>query len=361
MHNQKRDLSSLQHLNPSIKVAVPELRGEAITKATAITPTSGQQSAGRVVSKIRVPSVDGVREVVTTANITPTPIEAVIPPTMSNKRKQEEVQKVETIPAKKSKTVKKAKVNDAAMKRRNDRIKQSLNDHHLHTDGNRFPEEGLSFVAYDAYSIPLLCSHSIEHQYPFEILNKPSDKLKRSFEDESETEVFSRNMLVLRQEALRLSRKRFWTSEDLGRKKTLKSGPTRVIGDCDLYLYDGKVHVATEQGLLLAAAYLELIGVPDSQPVRFDGHQPAWMGLITTTPERRRVLKSWKPTTVVRDGGCISIMSGSIVVVYEHGVFDIDTTTGEESRMAYGARVEDGVAGWFMYSNTCRMDWLRSR
>jgi hypothetical protein len=244
------------------------------------------------------------------------------------------------------------------MKRRNQKIKQYLNDQRLHVEQNRLPEEGLNFFAYDAYSIPLLCSRSINHGYPFEIVNKSSDKLKRSFDNESEAEVFGRKMLVLRQEALRLSRKRFWTAEDLGRKKASKRESARIIDDCDLYLYDDKVHVATEQGLLPVAVYLKLIGVPDTQPVRFEGHKPTWMGLITTRPERRRVLKTWEPTSSLRDGGCISITSGSIVVAYEHGIFDTDTTTGEESQMAYGARMDDGVAGWFVYANTCRVDWL---
>jgi hypothetical protein len=301
---------------------------------------------------MKVPEMDKSREVLTTGNFISPSSKASMPSKKRNKRRQEEVEDAKTIPAKK------AKMNDTAIKRRNDKIKQSLNDHHLHADENRFPEEGFTFVAYDAYSIPLLCSHSIEHQYPFEILNKPSDKLKRSFNNESEVEIFNRKMRVLRQGALRLSGKRFWTSEDLGREKTSRSEPARVVSDCDLYLYNGRVHIATEQGLLLAASYLKLIGVPDTQPVRFDGHKPAWMGLITARPERRRVLKTWDPTPVLRERGCISIVSGSIVVVYEHGVFDIDNTAGEKPQMAYGARMDDGFSGWFMYANTCRMDWL---
>ncbi|KAG9190810.1 hypothetical protein G6011_08898 [Alternaria panax] len=356
--NWKSEPSLLQHSGASTKVAVLESSDAAVIEVTAINPKSRQQNTSRIVSKTQVTEVDECKETVATANSSTASSKADLSPTKRSKRKQLEVEDVETIPAKKTKKPETAKVNVAAVKRRNEKIKQSLADQQLHADQNRFPEEGITFVNYDAYSIPLLCSHSIEHGYPFKIMDRPSEKLKRSFDNESETEIFSRKMLVLRQEALRLSRKRFWTSEDLGRKITLKSEPPRVISDCDLYLYDGKVYVATEQGLLLVAVYLKLIGVPDTQPVRFDGHQPAWMGLITARPERRRVLKTWEPTLVLREGGCIRIMSGSIVVVYEHGIFDIDTTTGEESRMVYGARMDDGVAGWFMYANTCRMDWL---
>jgi hypothetical protein len=45
-------------------------------------------------------------------------------------------------------------------------------------------------------------------------------------------------------------------------------------------------------------------------------------------------------------------------MVYEHGVFDIDNTADGKSQMAYGARMDDGFTGWFMYANTCRIDWL---
>ena len=355
--NQKSEASPVRQPGASNELAGLQSRDEAFDNTNVADPKLRQQSTSKIASEIQAGVVD-TREPVATANFTAVPSKADMLPTKRNKRRRDEVEDNDMVPAKRTKKPETVKVNCVAMKRRNQKIKQYLNDQRLHVEQNRLPEEGLNFVAYDAYSIPLLCSRSINHGYPFEIVNKPSDKLKRSFDNESEAEVFGRKMLVLRQEALRLSRKRFWTAEDLGRKKASKRESARIIDDCDLYLYDDKVHVATEQGLLPVAVYLKLIGVPDTQPVRFEGHKPTWMGLITTRPERRRVLKTWEPTSSLRDGGCISITSGSIVVAYEHGIFDTDTTTGEESQMAYGARMDDGVAGWFVYANTCRVDWL---
>jgi hypothetical protein len=350
--SQNTNASSTNQSNGSSEVATTESREEPIIRATVLPPKPRQQSAEKITDKVENQEVAQGKTSGTAVRSSPILSQADILSAKRSKRKLDEVDNCEV------KSPKKLKVNHDAIKRRNAKIIQSLADHHLYEDENRFPEEGVTFVDYDAYSIPLLCSPSIDHQFPFELLSKPSDRLKRSFSDERETEVFSRKMLVLRQEALRLSRKKFWTSEDLGRETVSKLEPTKVIGDCDLYLYNKKVHVATERGLLLAAEYLKLIGVPDTQPVRFHGKKPAWMDLITAKPEHRRVLESWDPTAALKEGGCISIAHGSTVVIYEHGIFELDTKTGVESQMAYGAREDDGITGWFDYSKTCRMDWL---
>jgi hypothetical protein len=350
--NQKSIESTVSYAATSSKITTTDLHVEYANRATATTPKSQEQGVEKTAYQMESSKFENRKADDETAHHSPASIQADIPPTKRSKRKYEGVEGSEGT------LRKKAKVNFDAIERRNAKIKKSLDDHHLHAERDCFPEEGVTFVDYDAYSIPLLCSQSIEHQFPFEILDRPSDKLKRSFNSESEEEVFSRKMLVLRQEALRLFRKKFWSSDDLGRKETSKIEPTKVISDCDLYLYNGKAHVATERGLLLTAVYLKIIGVPDTQPVRFYGHRPAWMRLITANPERRHVLETWNPIAALRDGGCITITCGSTVVVYEHGVFDIDTTTGAESRMAYGMREEDCVAGWFEYSKTCRIDWF---
>ncbi|KAI4665832.1 uncharacterized protein J4E78_003297 [Alternaria triticimaculans] len=351
--SQNTKASSLKQSDASTKIAAAMSPDTSVTKGAVSTPKSRQPSAGKEIHKTEDAKAGESSAGGTKPKPSSTPSQTVTPPAERSKRKFVELENPEVA------SRKKAKASHEAIKRRNTKIKKSLDDHHLYAGQGRFPEEGVTYFDYDVYSIPLLCSHTIEHQYPFEVMNKPSNRLKRSFVDENEVHVFGRKMLVLRQEALRLSRKKFWTSEDLGRKDASKVEPTRDIGDCDLYLYNGKVHIATERGLLLAAEYLKLIGVPDTQPVRFHGNKPAWMSQVTPKPEHRRVLESWHPSAALKEGGCISITHSSTVVVYEHGVFDIDHNTGAETRMAYGAREDDGVVGWFDYSKTCRIDWLK--
>ncbi|KAI4658744.1 uncharacterized protein J4E79_006503 [Alternaria viburni] len=351
--SQNTKASSLKQSDASTKTAATMRPDTSVTKGAASTPKSRQPSAGEGLHKMEDAKAGESREDGAKPKPSSTPSQTVTPPAEHRKRKLVELENPEVA------SRKKAKASHEAIKRRNAKIKKSLDDHHLYAGQDRFPEEGVTFFDYDVYSIPLLCSHTIEHQYPFEPMDEPSDRLKRSFTDDNEVHVFGRKMLVLRQEALRLSKKKFWTSDDLGRKDASKVEPTRDIGDCDLYLYNGKVHVATERGLLLAAEYLKLIGVPDTQPVRFHGYKPAWMSQVTPKPEHRRVLESWHPSATLKEGGCISITHSSTVVVYEHGVFDIDHNTGAETRMAYGAREDDGVVGWFDYSKTCRIDWLK--
>ncbi|KAI4696776.1 uncharacterized protein J4E88_000954 [Alternaria novae-zelandiae] len=350
---QDTKASSIKQFDASTKTATTMPPDTSVTKGAASTPKSRQPSAGKEIHKMEDAKAGESREGGAKPKPSSTPSQTVTPPAERRKRKLVELENPEVA------SRKKAKASHEAIKRRNAKIKKSLDDHHLYAGQDRFPEEGVTFFDYDVYSIPLLCSHTIEHQYPFEPMDEPSDRLKRSFTDDNEVHVFGRKMLVLRQEALRLSKKKFWTSDDLGRKDASKVEPTRDIGDCDLYLYNGKVHVATERGLLLAAEYLKLIGVPDTQPVRFHGYKPAWMSQVTPKPEHRRVLESWHPSATLKEGGCISITHSSTVVVYEHGVFDIDHNTGAETRMAYGAREDDGVVGWFDYSKTCRIDWLK--
>ncbi|KAJ4361824.1 hypothetical protein N0V83_010765 [Neocucurbitaria cava] len=111
------------------------------------------------------------------------------------------------------------------------------------------------FFDYGNDSLPILYSIWINHVDGKQPITEPS--------------------FALRQDALALYR-RSWSGDDLGRTDTPKTGPTRTIDDVDLYFRHGKIHVAAERGLLLAADYLRMIGVPDTQPVRFDGKKPAW-------------------------------------------------------------------------------------
>jgi hypothetical protein len=241
---------------------------------------------------------------------------------------------------------------ELAQQKRNNQLLNLMNKLPEHEEKNI--EKELNFIDYGVFSIPLVCSAAIEHQYPYTPVYNLTAYLKKEM-TEYAASVFEFTMIELRQKALYLSRQNNLTSEDLGRKDMRKSMPVRYITDCDLYLYDDKVHVATTNGLVLAADYLQLIGVPDEQPVRFKGHEPAWMRPVKAMLEHRRVLVGYKVTTdEEKKYGNIDIYSGSTVFVYERAVELID---GEENVLAFGARVKDGARGWFPYEQTCRLDW----
>jgi hypothetical protein len=220
----------------------------------------------------------------------------------------------------------------------------------------KFPEDVLNYIDYGIYSMPIMCSGLIEHYHATELIDEPSNELKETLSANA-VQMFGRKMLLLRRDALALSKKKFLTSKDLGRKDVHKTEPPRVVDDCDLYLYEGKIYIATELGLLLAADYLKLIGVPDSQPVRFNGYKPAWAKKLEAKQHGRRILQEFTPSAVLIKEGVIGLELGSTVRVYDLGIFARDPKTNEPSWMAYGVR-NDGVEGWFPYhEETCRIDW----
>jgi hypothetical protein len=220
----------------------------------------------------------------------------------------------------------------------------------------KFPEDVLNYVDYGVYSIPIMYSGFIEHYHATELIDEPSDELKATLTVNA-IQMFGRKMLLLRRDAIALSRKNFLTPKDLGRKNVHKTEPTRVIDDCDVYLYEGKIYIGTEHGLLLAADYLKLIGIPDSQPVRFNGYKPAWVKELEAKQHGRRVLQQFTPPAALIKEGVIGLELGSTVRVYDLGIFARDPKTNEPNWMAYGVR-NDGVEGWFpYYEETCRIDW----
>ena len=222
-----------------------------------------------------------------------------------------------------------------------------------------YPQKTVEYVDYSIYSIPVLYSTFIEHEYEFEPIDKPPEDLKKTM-TESEIELFGRKMLLIRQAALRLTnKKKRRLSEVLGRKDVPMSGPLKVIEDCDLYLHDDKIHVATEHGLLTVPNYLELIKIPETQPVRFEGRKPSWMKQVLERRVCRRAAIHFDPSDILLAEGCIMLPSEAVLIVLDQGIFDINIANGEESRMAYGFRVRDGVEGWFPYEATCRIDWLQ--
>jgi hypothetical protein len=214
------------------------------------------------------------------------------------------------------------------------------------------PECDFKLLDYDDNSVPVLYSTTITHTDSTELLNSPPEEL-----------VF---------DALDAVERGFkpdqygWPSAIglLGRKPN-RDMPTKVLSDIDLYLHesDGKLYVATDQGLIIVAQYLKLIGVPDTQPVRFNGRIPPWAKAALNAREKRRVVRSFgsfretagsktaERVSEERDGN-LSLKLGSSVVVYK-----ID----ENDEWAYGRSCEDDKKGWFPISYTCPVDWSLDR
>jgi hypothetical protein len=195
------------------------------------------------------------------------------------------------------------------------------------------PELVFTYAGYDDDSIPILHSALIQRRDSPEFLNNPSVELKKK-------------AYIL------LEKPGGFTAEDMGRPvKISKSGRTRVIDDVDLYtMTDGKIYVATEQGLLLAADYLRLAGIADTTRVRFQGLKPAW---VKASVARRFTKKVWTsnfdPDAPERENpflplpeGDLGLLRGAPVQVYEQ-----HPTNGR----AFGRRVDNNLLGWFDYEN----------
>ncbi|CAO2653160.1 Nn.00g025710.m01.CDS01 [Neocucurbitaria sp. VM-36] len=191
----------------------------------------------------------------------------------------------------------------------------------------------LEFLSYGGDSVPIMYSTSIKHGDDEKLITEPS--------------------LYLRQDALTMLARR-WTSNDLGRTNRRKTEPTRTIDDCDLYFRNGKVYVATERGLLLAADYIRLIGIPDTQPVRFNGRKPAWTKVVEGRRHYRRVEESCTPGDAEQSQGLLELMSGSTVMVFERLT---ERFEGKDVELAYGMRLDTGAKGWFPYDLTCPVCW----
>jgi hypothetical protein len=196
------------------------------------------------------------------------------------------------------------------------------------------PECPHTYAEYDNDSVPILHSIHIQHQNHFLLLNTPEVQLKL--------------------DALELIERGIKT-KDLGRPDVPKKGPPKIIDDCDLYLRKGKIYVATERGLLLAARYFKLAGIPDTTPVRFNGVKPAWAKesvarryarRIATTTEGPEMLGRYNSHPPVPPGD-LGLEIGFVVEVYERHPSD---------GRAYGRRLDNDKVGWFDYNHTVSLD-----
>jgi hypothetical protein len=193
-----------------------------------------------------------------------------------------------------------------------------------------------TYASYNNDSIPVLHSALIQRRISPDLLNNPSVELKV-------------------QAHILLERAGGFTSEDMGRCNVPKSGRTKVINNVDLYLMeDGKIYVATERGLLLAAHYVKLAGIADTTPVRFNGVKPAWVKASIARRFSRKVgTTTENPDAPERENpfpplprGDLGLMVGYVVQVYER-----HPTNGR----AFGRRVDNDKLGWFDYDNTTEL------
>jgi hypothetical protein len=132
-----------------------------------------------------------------------------------------------------------------------------------------------------------------------------------------------------------------WKGLPLGRKNGSDSSlPTKVITDVDLYLRlaDNKVYVASEQGLILAASYLTLIGVPPTQKVKWNGRIPMWAQAAELERHERRVMVEWEAT----EPDHLDVMRGAFVHVHER----------RDDGMAFCRTFDGTKMGWFPYALT---------
>tara|TARA_R110002003_G_scaffold103_9_gene8175 strand:- start:6797 stop:8119 length:1323 start_codon:yes stop_codon:yes gene_type:complete len=222
---------------------------------------------------------------------------------------------------------------------------QQLRDKHNKTYAPIYPNRDCEheYAPYDEYSVPILQSALIKRQEATDVLlNNPSIELKQA-------------ALALLECGLK--------AHHIGRPDVAKSGPTRVIDDCDLYFRDGMIHVASERGTLLAATYLKLLGIADTTPVRFNGLQPAWVKRSLAQRHLRRVEvpTEWddpwytldpekpmeaKPLLEPLRPGELGLDASCIVEIFER----------HPQGTCYGRRSDNGKVGWFEYENTVGLD-----
>jgi hypothetical protein len=225
-------------------------------------------------------------------------------------------------------------LTDYQHRRVNDKLKRSCKtSRYVAAPVVANPECPHTYAEYDDDSIPILQSASIHRRESPTLLNNPSVELRV-------------------QAHILLENGRGFTAEDMGRPNVPKSGRTRAIDSVDLYLKtDGKIYVATERGLLLAAHYLKLAGIGDTTPVRFKGIKPAWFkASVAQRFSRKAETTTDDPDAPERENpflplpkGDLGLMIGYVVQVYER-----HPTNGR----AFGRRVDNDKLGWFDWENT---------
>ena len=129
-------------------------------------------------------------------------------------------------------------------------------------------------------SVPILYSSMVAHSSDSHLLNNPSGTLVV-------------NALAIVGPSVDPQANRGWPSTiEVPGRTASATNPVKVVKDVDLYLHQNssKLCVATDRGLITVTAYLDLIGVPKWQPVRFEGSIPSWARAAFRNPEKRRIV-----------------------------------------------------------------------
>lgn len=244
-------------------------------------------------------------------------------------------------------------------------------------------ESELEFLPYLNDSVPVLFSLKIQHSSENTLLNNPPGMLVL-------------DALTAVEKNSRLQSKGTWPSSiELMGRTPRKGKPVKVVDDVDLYLHekDGKLHVATDLGLVAILQYLKLIGVPEDRPVRFMGRVPPWAKGALNSRYTRKVAQVWGQDKFVKKDmpleahqvvlsfkshveevkhrkkeagldhaddmkildagpGDLPLPLGSTVIVYK---------VDDDDLWAYGRLSGTDKTGRFPISYTCPMDWSLDR
>jgi hypothetical protein len=114
-------------------------------------------------------------------------------------------------------------------------------------------------------SVPILCSSMITHSSDTDLFNKPSGTLVVS-------------ALAIIGPSVDPQAKRGWPlAIELPGRTVSATNAVRAVNDVHLFLHEqvSELCLATDRGLVTVTTYLELIGVPKEQPVRFEGCVPS--------------------------------------------------------------------------------------
>ncbi|KAF3006805.1 hypothetical protein E8E13_010433 [Curvularia kusanoi] len=238
---------------------------------------------------------------------------------------------------------------------RNSKVQEKLSIHKAHAQAVR-PESSfapvqpnhdceLEFLEYLNDSVPVLFSEMIQHSQEETSLNNPPGMLVLDA------------LTAIEKSCKPRSRGAWPSSIELNGRGPGKGSPARVLEDIDLYIHDndGKLHVATDRGLVAISQYLQIIGVPETQPIwgeeksvkkdePLQAHQVACKleNGIATDPniEDMKVLDAGT--------GGLPLPLGSTVIVYK---------VHEDDTWAYGRLSGTSKMGRFPISHTCPMDW----
>lgn len=124
----------------------------------------------------------------------------------------------------------------------------------------------------------------ITHSSDTDLFNKPSGTLVV-------------NALAIIGPSVDPQAKRGWPlAIELPGRTVSATNAVRAVNDVDLYLHEqvSELCLATDRGLVTVTTYLELIGVPKEQPVRFEGCVPSWARATFRNPEKQRIVWQMK-------------------------------------------------------------------